>query len=84
MATYGLTFDQWKSYLSQGSMTPDDEIHSSEDEAVASDLDMHALILGGLHQDHECPVKTADEVSGTTKFKTLICKIIYDCNTTDF
>ncbi|VVC92358.1 unnamed protein product [Leptidea sinapis] len=44
------------------SMTPDDEIHSSEDEAVASDLDMHALILGGLHQDHECPVKTADEV----------------------
>ncbi|XP_068628244.1 fasciculation and elongation protein zeta-2 [Battus philenor] len=43
-------------------MTPDDDIHSSEDEAVASDLDMHALILGGLHQDHECPVKTADEV----------------------
>lgn len=29
---------------------------------MASDLDMHALILGGLHQDHECPVKTADEV----------------------
>lgn len=46
-------------------MTPDDEIHSSEDEAVASDLDMHALILGGLHQDHECPVKTADEVRHT-------------------
>ncbi|KAL4719369.1 hypothetical protein ACJJTC_011380, partial [Scirpophaga incertulas] len=46
----------------KGTMTPDDEIHSSEDEAVASDLDMHALILGGLHQDHECPVKTADEV----------------------
>lgn len=46
----------------KSSMTPDDEIHSSEDEAVASDLDMHALILGGLHQDHECPVKTADEV----------------------
>ncbi|XP_045499581.1 fasciculation and elongation protein zeta-2 isoform X1 [Colias croceus] len=46
----------------QSAMTPDDEIHSSEDEAVASDLDMHALILGGLHQDHECPVKTADEV----------------------
>ncbi|OWR47502.1 hypothetical protein KGM_206707 [Danaus plexippus plexippus] len=46
----------------KGAMTPDDEIHSSEDEAVASDLDMHALILGGLHQDHECPVKTADEV----------------------
>ncbi|XP_022126867.2 fasciculation and elongation protein zeta-2 [Pieris rapae] len=46
----------------KSTMTPDDEIHSSEDEAVASDLDMHALILGGLHQDHECPVKTADEV----------------------
>nr|XP_032517961.1 fasciculation and elongation protein zeta-2-like isoform X1 [Danaus plexippus plexippus] len=50
------------SRLPLGAMTPDDEIHSSEDEAVASDLDMHALILGGLHQDHECPVKTADEV----------------------
>jgi hypothetical protein len=42
--------------------TPDDELElSSEDEAVASDLDMHALILGGLHQDSE-PLKTADEV----------------------
>ncbi|CAG9101130.1 unnamed protein product [Plutella xylostella] len=46
----------------RSSMSPDDEVHSSEDEAVASDLDMHALILGGLHQHHECPVKTADEV----------------------
>lgn len=58
-------------------MTPDDEIHSSEDEAVASDLDMHALILGGLHQDHECPVKTADEVRETTKFTA-----IFDCKYT--
>ncbi|XP_041760732.1 fasciculation and elongation protein zeta-2 [Anopheles merus] len=44
--------------------TPDDELLqdlSSEDEAVASDLDMHALILGGLHADNE-PIKTADEV----------------------
>ncbi|XP_044253843.1 fasciculation and elongation protein zeta-2 [Tribolium madens] len=42
--------------------TPDDDLElSSEDEAVASDLDMHALILGGLHQDTE-PLKTADEV----------------------
>lgn len=49
--------------LHQSVLSPDDEIHSSEDEAVASDLDMHALILGGLHQDHECPVKTADEVT---------------------
>lgn len=39
------------------------EIHdlSSEDEAVANDLDMHALILGGLHADAD-PIKTADEV----------------------
>lgn len=43
-------------------MTPDEELElSSEDEAVASDLDLHALILGGLHQDTE-PLKTADEV----------------------
>uniref|UniRef100_A0A494G9H7 Uncharacterized protein n=1 Tax=Solanum lycopersicum TaxID=4081 RepID=A0A494G9H7_SOLLC len=34
---------------------------SSEDEAVANDLDMHSLILSGLHGDAE-PVKTADEV----------------------
>lgn len=34
---------------------------SSEDEAVANDLDMHALILGGLHTDTE-PIKTAEEV----------------------
>ncbi|KAJ8966865.1 hypothetical protein NQ314_003259, partial [Rhamnusium bicolor] len=42
--------------------TPEDDLDlSSEDEAVASDLDMHALILGGLNQDTE-PLKTADEV----------------------
>lgn len=36
---------------------------SSEDEAVASDLDMHSLILSGLHSDADAePVKTADEV----------------------
>lgn len=34
---------------------------SSEDEAVANDLDMHTLILGGLHQD-TVPIKTAEEV----------------------
>lgn len=44
-------------------LSPDDDILdlSSEDEAVACDLDMHTLILGGLHQDTE-PLKTADEV----------------------
>ena len=43
--------------------TPDDDIQdlSSEDEAVANDLDLHALILGGLHTDNE-PIKTAEEV----------------------
>lgn len=43
--------------------TPDDELNdlSSEDEAVANDLDMHALILGGLHTDDE-PIKSAEEV----------------------
>ncbi|GJQ86082.1 hypothetical protein Trydic_g10050 [Trypoxylus dichotomus] len=46
----------------QEPLTPDDDLElSSEDEAVASDLDMHALILGGLHQDAE-PLKTAEEV----------------------
>lgn len=34
---------------------------SSEDEAVANDLDMHALILGGIHADND-PIKTAEEV----------------------
>lgn len=43
--------------------TPDDELNdlSSEDEAVANDLDMHALILNGLHADDE-PIKSAEEV----------------------
>lgn len=41
----------------------DDELNdlSSEDEAVAQDLDMHALILGGVHSEPE-PIKTAEEV----------------------
>lgn len=41
----------------------DDELNdlSSEDEAVAQDLDMHALILGGMHSEPE-PIKTAEEV----------------------
>lgn len=43
--------------------SPDDEMNdlSSEDEAVANDLDMHALILGGLHTEDE-PIKSAEEV----------------------
>lgn len=41
----------------------DDELNdlSSEDEAVAQDLDMHALILGGVSSEDE-PIKTAEEV----------------------
>ncbi|XP_055845873.1 fasciculation and elongation protein zeta-2 isoform X2 [Episyrphus balteatus] len=35
---------------------------SSEDEAVANDLDMHALILNGLNPEHEEPIKTVEEV----------------------
>lgn len=40
-----------------------DEINdiSSEDEAVANDLDMHALILSGINVENE-PIKTAEEV----------------------
>jgi hypothetical protein len=47
----------------QEKLSPDDDLLdlSSEDEAVANDLDMHSLILSGLHQDTE-PVKTAEEV----------------------
>jgi len=43
--------------------SPDDDIQdlSSEDEAVANDLDMHALILNGLNTENE-PIKTAEEV----------------------
>lgn len=43
--------------------SPENDIQdlSSEDEAVANDLDMHALILNGLSTDNE-PFKTAEEV----------------------
>lgn len=45
------------------SETPDDETQdlSSEDEAVANDLDMHQLILGGMSQNDN-PIQTAEEV----------------------
>jgi len=45
--------------------SPEDEILTDEEDAVASDLDMHKLILNGLQggscEDNE-PVKTAEEV----------------------
>lgn len=50
-------------HLDQEPQTPEDDLDlSSEDEAVASDLDMHALILGGMNQDADEPLKTAEEV----------------------
>lgn len=44
--------------------TPDDEIQdlSSEDEAVANDLDLHQLILSGMQQNDNGPIQTAEEV----------------------
>ncbi|XP_019767456.2 fasciculation and elongation protein zeta-2 [Dendroctonus ponderosae] len=49
-------------HLEQQPQSPEDDLDlSSEDEQVANDLDMHALILGGIQQDAE-PLKTADEV----------------------
>ncbi|XP_017034843.1 fasciculation and elongation protein zeta-2 isoform X1 [Drosophila kikkawai] len=45
--------------------TPGDEFNdlTSEDEAVANDLDMHALILNGLNSDlDDQPIKTVEEV----------------------
>lgn len=35
---------------------------SSEDEAVANDLDMHALILNGINPEQEEPIKSVEEV----------------------
>lgn len=42
-------------------MTPGDELNS-EDEAIANDLDMHALILNGLNNEPEEPIKSVEEV----------------------
>ncbi|XP_017852821.1 fasciculation and elongation protein zeta-2 [Drosophila busckii] len=46
--------------------TPGDEFNdlTSEDEAVANDLDMHALILNDMHADGDVeePIKTVEEV----------------------
>ena len=44
--------------------TPDDEIQdlSSEDEAVANDLDLHQLILNGMQHNDNAPIQTAEEV----------------------
>lgn len=48
----------------QAGATPADELNdlSSEDEAVANDLDMHALILNGLNADNDEPIKSVEEV----------------------
>lgn len=57
-----LKLGEKKATTTNGEAT-DDELNdlSSEDEAVAQDLDMHALILGGVHSEPE-PIKTAEEV----------------------
>lgn len=41
--------------------TPGDEMNS-EDEAIANDLDMHALILNGLNNEPDEPIKSVEEV----------------------
>ncbi|XP_005186721.1 fasciculation and elongation protein zeta-2 isoform X1 [Musca domestica] len=41
--------------------TPADDLNS-EDEAIANDLDMHALILHGLNNEPEEPIKSVEEV----------------------
>ncbi|XP_059484367.1 fasciculation and elongation protein zeta-2 [Neocloeon triangulifer] len=49
----------------QDKSSPEDEILTDEEDAVASDLDMHKLILNGLQGggcDDAEPVKTAEEV----------------------
>lgn len=45
--------------------TPEDELInslSSEDEAVANDLDLHQLILGGMSHNDNGHIQTAEEV----------------------
>ncbi|KAM7348026.1 fasciculation and elongation protein Unc-76 isoform 2-T2 [Cochliomyia hominivorax] len=54
-----LPIDWSKSYTH--AQTPGDELNS-EDEAIANDLDMHALILNGLNSETEEPIKSVEEV----------------------
>ena len=53
-----------RNYSSDAAQTPGDDINdlTSEDEAVANDLDMHALILNGLNNDHDVQIKSVEEV----------------------
>ncbi|XP_017871922.1 PREDICTED: fasciculation and elongation protein zeta-2 [Drosophila arizonae] len=56
---------QQQQHQQQNQQTPVDEFNdlTSEDEAVANDLDMHALILNGLNGDaDDHPIKTVEEV----------------------
>lgn len=72
MPTLNLAQNKRKNNLQDGSsnstsldaQTPGDEINdlTSEDEAVANDLDMHALILNGLNNDQDVQIKSVEEV----------------------
>ncbi|XP_061395661.1 fasciculation and elongation protein zeta-2 [Musca vetustissima] len=47
---------------SSDAQTPADDLNSEDDEAIANDLDMHALILHGLNNEPEEPIKSVEEV----------------------
>ncbi|XP_068159469.1 LOW QUALITY PROTEIN: fasciculation and elongation protein zeta-2 [Drosophila tropicalis] len=59
-------YQQQQQQQQHNAQTPSDEFNdlTSEDEAVANDLDMHALILNGLNNTDmdDQPIKTVEEV----------------------
>lgn len=61
MPTLNLGQNPVKQSDSLDAQTPGDELNS-EDEAIANDLDMHALILNGLNSEAEEPIKSVEEV----------------------
>ncbi|KAM7348025.1 fasciculation and elongation protein Unc-76 isoform 1-T1 [Cochliomyia hominivorax] len=61
MPTLNLGQNPAKQSDSLDAQTPGDELNS-EDEAIANDLDMHALILNGLNSETEEPIKSVEEV----------------------
>lgn len=61
MPTLNLGQNPPKQSDSLDAQTPGDELNS-EDEAIANDLDMHALILNGLNSEAEEPIKSVEEV----------------------
>ncbi|KAI8116775.1 Fasciculation and elongation protein zeta-2 [Lucilia cuprina] len=61
MPTLNLGQNPPKQSDSLDAQTPGDDLNS-EDEAIANDLDMHALILNGLNSETEEPIKSVEEV----------------------